>query len=271
GIKLCEEIGADIILGTDPDCDRVGIAVNTSEGMKLLTGNQVGALLVDYVIKMNKADLDATSTVVKTIVTSELGATIAKANGCRVVETLTGFKFIGEQMGIYEKMGYKFVIGYEESYGYLVGMHARDKDAVVASMLICEMACYYKNQGKTLIDVMNEIYATYGYYLDALDNFTLKGIDGVEKIQAIMAQMRTQGKTLMDGIEIVYDYEKGVDDLPKSDVLKFIFNDGSWIAIRPSGTEPKIKVYYSVRGENKDEATKVLTARRAIINKIINA
>ncbi|MBQ2810265.1 MAG: phospho-sugar mutase [Clostridia bacterium] len=271
GIKLCEEMGADIILGTDPDCDRVGIAVNTSEGMKLLTGNQVGALLVDYVIKMNKADLDATSTVVKTIVTSELGATIAKANGCRVVETLTGFKFIGEQMGIYEKTGYKFVIGYEESYGYLVGMHARDKDAVVASMLICEMACYYKNQGKTLIDVMNEIYATYGYYLDALDNFTLKGIDGVEKIQAIMAQMRTQGKALMDGIEIVYDYEKGVDDLPKSDVLKFIFNDGSWIAIRPSGTEPKIKVYYSVRGENKDEATKVLTARRAIINKIINA
>ena len=271
GIKLCEQMGADLILGTDPDCDRVGIAVNTKDGMKLLTGNQVGALLVDYVIKMNKAGIDEKSTVVKTVVTSELGAAIAKANGCRVVETLTGFKFIGEQMGIYEKTGYKFVIGYEESYGYLVGMHARDKDAVVASMLICEMACYYKNQGKTLVDVMNEIYAKYGYYLDALDNFTLKGIDGVEKIQAIMKEMRAQGKELMDGIQTVYDYSKGIDDLPKSDVLKFIFADGSWIAIRPSGTEPKIKVYYSVRGENKDEAAKVLDSRRAVINKIINA
>ena len=271
GIKLCEEIGADLILGTDPDCDRVGIAVNTKDGMKLLTGNQVGALLVDYVIKMNKADIDSTSTVVKTVVTSELGAAIAKANGCRVVETLTGFKFIGEQMGIYERTGYKFVIGYEESYGYLVGMHARDKDAVVASMLICEMACYYKNQGKTLIDVMNEIYDKYGYYLDKLDSFTLKGIDGVEKIQAIMKEMREKGKSLIDGIVTVYDYEKGVEDLPKSDVLKFVFADGSWIAIRPSGTEPKIKVYYSVRGNNKDEATSVLEARRSIINAIINA
>ena len=271
GIKLCEEIGADLILGTDPDCDRVGIAVNTKDGMKLLTGNQVGALLVDYVIKMNKADIDSTSTVVKTVVTSELGAAIAKANGCRVVETLTGFKFIGEQMGIYERTGYKFVIGYEESYGYLVGMHARDKDAVVASMLICEMACYYKNQGKTLIDVMNEIYDKYGYYLDKLDSFTLKGIDGVERIQAIMKEMREKGKGLIDGIVTVYDYEKGVEDLPKSDVLKFVFADGSWIAIRPSGTEPKIKVYYSVRGNNKDEATSVLEARRSIINAIINA
>ena len=271
GCRLCEKIGADLILGTDPDCDRVGIAVNTKDGMKLLTGNQVGALLVDYVAKMNKDDLDETSTVVKTVVTSELGAVVAKANGCRVVETLTGFKFIGEQMGIFEKTGYKFVMGYEESYGYLVGMHARDKDAVVASMLICEMACYYKNQGKTLVDVMNEIYDKYGYYLDTLDNFTLKGIDGVEKIKSIMKQMRARGTDLMDGISVVYDYEKGVDNLPKSDVLKFVFNDGSWVAIRPSGTEPKIKVYYSVRGENKDEATRVLEARRSIINAIINA
>ncbi|MBO5374358.1 MAG: phospho-sugar mutase [Clostridia bacterium] len=271
GIKLCEEIGADIMFGTDPDCDRVGIAVNTKDGVKLLTGNQVGALLVDYVAKMNKNDIDETSMVVKTIVTSELGAVVAKANGCQVVETLTGFKFIGEQMGIYEKTGKKFVIGYEESYGYLVGMHARDKDAVVASMLICEMACYYKNQGKTLVDVMNEIYDKYGYYLDKLDNFTLKGIDGVERIKAIMKEMREKGASLMDGIVTVYDYEKGIDNLPKSDVLKFVFADGSWIAIRPSGTEPKIKVYYSVRGENKDDATEVLEARRSIINAIINA
>ena len=271
GCKLCEQIGADIILGTDPDCDRVGIAVNTKDGMKLLTGNQVGALLVDYVIKMNKDQIDETATVVKTVVTSELGSTIAKANGCRVVETLTGFKFIGEQMGICEKTGNKFVIGYEESYGYLVGMHARDKDAVVSSMLICEMACYYKNQGKTLVDVMEDIYAEYGYYLDKLDNFTLKGIDGLEKIGAIMKEMRENGTKLLDGVVTVYDYSKGIDDLPKSDVLKFVFEDGSWIAIRPSGTEPKIKIYYSIRGNDKDEATKTLEKYRAVIASVINA
>ncbi len=272
GIKLCEQIGADLILGTDPDCDRVGIAVNTRDGMKLFTGNQVGALLVDYVIKMNRASLNEKSTVIKTIVTSELGAIIAKQNGLRVLETLTGFKFIGDKMNEFDKKGNgEFVIGYEESYGYLVGNHARDKDAVVASMLICEMACYYKNQGKTLVDVMEDIYSKYGYFLDKLDSFTLKGIDGVEKIQAIMKEMRKKGKDLMPSIATVNDYTVGIDDLPKADVLKFVFEDSSWIAIRPSGTEPKIKVYYSVKGENKDDAQNVLQARQAIINAIINA
>lgn len=272
GCKLCQEIGADLILGTDPDCDRVGIAVNTKDGMKLFTGNQVGALLVDYVIKMNKASLNEKSTVIKTIVTSELGAIIAKQNGLKVMETLTGFKFIGDKMNEFDKKGNgEFVIGYEESYGYLVGTHARDKDAVVASMLICEMACYYKNQGKTLVDVMEEIYAKYGYFLDKLDSFTLKGIDGVEKIQGIMKEMRAKGKDLMPNIAQVNDYTVGIDDLPKADVLKFVFEDSSWIAIRPSGTEPKIKVYYSVKGENKDDATKVLESRQAVINAIINA
>ena len=272
GCKLCQEIGADLILGTDPDCDRVGIAVNTKDGMKLFTGNQVGALLVDYVIKMNKASLNEKSTVIKTIVTSELGAIIAKQNGLRVLETLTGFKFIGDKMNEFDKKGNgEFVIGYEESYGYLVGTHARDKDAVVASMLICEMACYYKNQGKTLVDVMEEIYAKYGYFLDKLDSFTLKGIDGVEKIQGIMKEMRAKGKDLMPNIAQVNDYTVGIDDLPKADVLKFVFEDSSWIAIRPSGTEPKIKVYYSVKGENKEDAAKVLESRQAVINAIINA
>ena len=270
GCELCEKIGADLILGTDPDCDRVGIAVNTSEGMKLFTGNQVGALLVDYVIKMNKASLNEKSTVIKTIVTSELGAVIAKQNGLKVIETLTGFKYIGEQMNIFDATGSgDFVIGYEESYGYLVGNHARDKDAVVASMLICEMASYYKNQGKTLVDVMNDIYAKYGYFLDKLDSFTLKGIDGVERIASIMKEMRENGTSLFEGVETVYDYTKGIGDLPKADVLKFVFADSSWIAIRPSGTEPKIKVYYSVRGDDQNEASKTLEARRAIINKLI--
>lgn len=270
GVKLCEELNADIIFGTDPDCDRVGIAVNTKDGMKLFTGNQVGALLVDYVIKMNRDKLTDKSTVIKTIVTSELGSTIAKMNGCNVIETLTGFKYIGEQMNIFDATGCgDFVIGYEESYGYLVGTHARDKDAVVASMLICEMASYYKNQGKTLDDVMEEIYAKYGYFLDKLDSYTLKGIDGVERIQAIMKEMRESGASLFEGIDKVNDYAPGLDGLPKADVLKFIFKDSSWIAIRPSGTEPKIKVYYSVRGENKNDASKVLEERRAIINKLI--
>ena len=272
GCKLCQELGADLILGTDPDCDRVGIAVNTKDGMKLFTGNQVGALLVDYVIKMNKSELTEKSTVIKTIVTSELGAIIAKQNGLRVIETLTGFKFIGDKMNEFDKKGNgRFVIGYEESYGYLVGTHARDKDAVVASMLICEMACYYKNQGKTLVDVMEEIYQTYGYFLDKLDSYTLKGIDGVERIQAIMKQMREKGKALMPNIAVVNDYTVGIDDLPKADVLKFVFEDSSWIAIRPSGTEPKIKVYYSVKGANKEDASKVLESRRTVINEIINA
>ncbi len=272
GIKLCEEIGADLILGTDPDCDRVGIAVNTGDGMKLFTGNQVGALLVDYVIKMNRASLNEKSTVIKTIVTSELGAIIAKQNGLKVIETLTGFKFIGDKMNEFDKKGNgEFVIGYEESYGYLVGTHARDKDAVVASMLICEMASYYKNQGKTLFDVMEDIYSEYGYFLDKLDSYTLKGIDGVEKIQAIMKEMREKGKDLMPNIAQVNDYTVGIDDLPKADVLKFVFEDSSWIAIRPSGTEPKIKVYYSVKGENKDDAKRVLEERQSIINAIINA
>lgn len=272
GIKLCEEMNADLILGTDPDCDRVGIAVNTKNGMKLFTGNQVGALLVDYCIKMNKSSLNEKSTVIKTIVTSELGAIIAKKNGLKVIETLTGFKFIGDKMNHFDKYGDgEFLIGYEESYGYLVGNHARDKDAVVASMLICEMACYYKNQGKTLVDVMEEIYSTYGYFLDKLDSYTLKGIDGVERIKSIMKEMREKGKSLMDGISVVNDYTVGIDDLPKADVLKFVFADSSWIAIRPSGTEPKIKVYYSVKGENKEDAAKVLEKRRGVIDKIINA
>ena len=272
GVKLCCELGADIVLGTDPDCDRVGIAVNTKDGVRLFTGNQVGALLVDYVIKMNKASLSEKSTVVKTIVTSELGAIIAKMNGLKVSEVLTGFKFIGDVMNQFDANGNgEFVIGYEESYGYLVGNHARDKDAVVASMLICEMACYYKNQGKTLVDVMEEIYATYGYFLDKLDSYTLKGVDGVERIQGIMKEMREKGKSLMPCIATVNDYKLGLDGLPKADVLKFVFEDSSWVAIRPSGTEPKIKVYYSVKGANKEDAQAVLAARQEVINSIINA
>ena len=260
------------MLGTDPDCDRVGIAVRGSDGFQLFSGNQTGALLVNYILARRAASLNPKSTLVKTIVTSEFGADIARKHGLQVVDTLTGFKFIGDRMNRYEKDGsHEFVMGYEESYGYLVGTHARDKDAVVASMLICEMAAYYLDQGKTLIDVLEELYAEYGIYLDALDSYTLKGKDGAERIRAISAGLRERGVSLMEDVTELLDYTKGVGDLPKSDVLKYRFADGSWMAVRPSGTEPKIKVYYSVRRPTREDAEQALAARRAVMNALIGA
>lgn len=271
-IQKAKQIDADIVLGTDPDCDRVGIAVRNTDGEYVLfTGNQTGALLVNFVLTMHKCELNSKSTLVKTIVTSELGANIGRKFGLNIDETLTGFKYIGDKINKYISTGEReFVIGYEESYGYLVGTHTRDKDAVVSSMLICQMASWYKKQGKTLIDALDEIYNEYGYYLDYLDSFVLKGKDGAEKIQNLMTDFRTKGNTLYYGIERVIDYLDGVGDLPKENVLKYIFNDGSWMAVRPSGTEPKIKVYYSVVAEDKDKAKQKLDNVRDIIRGIIN-
>lgn len=273
GIELAKEINADIVLGTDPDCDRVGIAVRDNNGEYVLfTGNQTGALLVNFVLTMHKDELNEKSTLVKTVVTSELGANIGRKFGLNIDETLTGFKYIGDKINKYGKSGDReFVIGYEESYGYLVGTHTRDKDAVVSSMLISEMAAWYKNQGKTLIDGLNEIYDEYGYYLDYLDSFVLKGKDGAEKIAALMTEFRDKGTALYDGIDKIIDYSLGVDDLPKENVLKYIFKDGSWMAVRPSGTEPKIKVYYSIVDENKEKAAGKLSDLRKFISAIINA
>lgn len=270
-IEKAKEIGADLVLGTDPDCDRVGIAVKNGDEYVLFTGNQTGALLVQFVLTMKKAMLNEKSTLVKTIVTSELGADIGKKFGLQIEETLTGFKYIGDKINQYEESGkQEFVIGYEESYGYLVGTHARDKDAVVSSMLICQMAAWYKNQGKTLIDGLNEIYDEYGYYLDYLDSFVLKGKDGAEKIQSLMTWFRNKGKALFDGIEEIIDFSEGIRDLPKENVLKYIWNDGSWMAVRPSGTEPKIKVYYSIVDPVKDNARARLENIRETIKEIIN-
>ena len=247
-LKQAEREDADLVFGTDPDCDRIGAGVKHDGKYVLITGNQMGALLVNFVLNMKKASLNGKSTLVKTIVTSELGANIARSFGLQVAETLTGFKYIGDQINRYEKSGDReFVIGYEESYGYLVGTHARDKDAVVSSMLVCQMAAYYYNQGKTLIDALNDIYDEYGYYLDSLDTFVLKGIEGAQKIQSLMTEFRENGSKFFDGIKEVYDFSKGIADLPKENVLKYIFEDGSWLAIRPSGTEPKLKVYYSIQ------------------------
>ena len=269
-IAYGEEIGADLVLGTDPDADRVGIAVWNGTEFVLLTGNQTGALLADYVL--SQRELDETAVVIKTIVTSELGADIAEAHGAEVMNVLTGFKYIGEKMiGFDKNKDHTFIMGYEESYGYLVGNHAKDKDAVVASMLICEMAAYQKVQGKTLLERLEELYQQHGYYKEALDSFTLPGADGQERIAAIMAQLRAQQANEVGGQTIaeIKDYKAGIDNLPKADVLKYFLADGGWMAVRPSGTEPKIKVYYSVRGENEADASKVLEARRTVINKII--
>ncbi|MCH5314408.1 MAG: phospho-sugar mutase [Eubacterium sp.] len=270
-IDTAKKIDADLVLGTDPDCDRVGIAVKDGDDYVLFTGNQTGALLVKFVLEMKKAQLNEKSTLIKTIVTSELGANIGRKYGLQIEETLTGFKFIGDKINKYEQSGeQEFVIGYEESYGYLVGTHARDKDAVVSSMLICQMAAWYKNQGKTLVDGLNEIYDEYGYYLDSLDSFVLKGKDGAQKILDLMTYFRNTGKALFDGIEEIIDFSTGIRDLPKENVLKYIWNDGSWMAVRPSGTEPKIKVYYSIVDPDKSHAQERLSLIREKISDIIN-
>ncbi|MBR2278855.1 MAG: phospho-sugar mutase [Eubacterium sp.] len=271
-IEKAKEIGADLVLGTDPDCDRVGIAVRNGDDFVLFTGNQTGALLVKFICEMHKAELNEKSTLVKTIVTSELGANIGRSYGVQVEETLTGFKYIGDKINKYEASGeQEFVIGYEESYGYLVGTHARDKDAVVSSMLICQMAAWYKNQGKTLLDGLNEIYSDFGFYLDYLDSFVLKGKDGAEKIQSLMVDFRSKGTSLLPDIAEIIDFSTGIRDLPKENVLKYIFTDGSWMAVRPSGTEPKIKVYYSIVDPDRDNAKTRLENIRKVIGEIINA
>ena len=269
-IEKAKEIGADLVLGTDPDCDRVGIAVKSGDEYVLFTGNQTGALLVKFVLEMKKANLSSKSTLVKTIVTSELGADIGRSYGLQCEETLTGFKYIGDKINKYEASGeQEFIIGYEESYGYLVGTHARDKDAVVSSMLICQMAAYYYNQGKTLVDALEDIYAEYGYYLDHLDSFVLKGKDGAEKISELMVYFRDKGLELFDGLKEVIDYSTGIADLPKENVLRFIWENGSWMAVRPSGTEPKIKVYYSIQADTRDNAKAKLAEYKNVIDNII--
>lgn len=263
---------ADLVLGTDPDCDRVGLAVRHNGDYVLLTGNQVGALLADFVLRFKAEALNEKSTLVKTIVTNDLGANIGRKYGLQIVETLTGFKYIGDQINRYEKTGEKeFVMGYEESYGYLVGTHARDKDAVVASMLICEMTAFHKSNGKTLVDALEEIYIEYGFYLDALDSFVLQGIDGVQKMTAVLDTLRARGVNAFPGVETVQDFSEGIGDLPKENVLKFLFANGSWLAVRPSGTEPKLKVYYSVRGETHEAAAEQLSKLREQMKAVVEA
>ena len=257
GIALAKAEGADLVIATDPDCDRVGVAVKTTTGeYALLTGNQIGAMLTNYIIESSKEEnkLDPKATLVKTIVTSEFGADIAKANNLDVINVLTGFKFIGQKIKSFEESGDKtYLFGYEESYGYLVGTHARDKDGVVASLLISEMAAYYYDKGMSLYEGLQELYKKYGYFKEKTISLTLKGIEGLAKIKEIITYFRENDIEEFNNTKVVdlKDYQKGIDGLPKSNVLKYFLEDGSWIAVRPSGTEPKLKFYVAVKGEDE--------------------
>lgn len=259
-IEMAKNNGTDLIIGTDPDCDRVGIVVKDSSGeYVVLNGNQVGSLLVRYIVESlveeNKLPKN-NPTIIKTIVTSELGAKIAKAYNVDCLNTLTGFKFIGEKIKAFEESNDRsFIMGYEESYGYLIGTHARDKDGVVSSLMICEMAAYYSSKGMNLYEALIDTYNKFGYYKEDLKSVTLKGIDGIKKIKEMMLYFRSVKIDNVADVKVdkILDYKDGVDDLPKSDVLKFLLEDGSWIAIRPSGTEPKIKFYFGANSDNQED------------------
>lgn len=256
-IDLAQEVDADVVVGTDPDCDRVGVVARNNDGeYVVLTGNQVGALLVDYYLGAlkSKGKLPENGIVIKTVVTSELGAEIARHYGVEVLDTLTGFKFICSKIKEYEEAGKgKFVFGYEESYGYLAGDFVRDKDGVIASMLVCEMVAYHKSRGMTLYDALEDIWKRFGYYRDELRPIVLKGKAGMEKIANIMDGLRKDPPLEIAGTKVkaIEDYLLDEElNLPKSNVLKYKLADESWFAIRPSGTEPKLKIYFSVKGED---------------------
>ena len=276
GINLAKEVGADLVIATDPDCDRVGVAVRTLNGeYALLTGNQIGGMLTNYIIESlkEKNELKSNSTLIKTIVTSEFGADIAKSNNIEVLNVLTGFKFIGEKIKLFEENNEKtYLFGYEESYGYLVGTHARDKDGVVASVLISEMAAYYYANGKSLYEGLMDLYEKYGYFKEETISLTLSGIEGLAKINNIMAYFRENEISEINNTKVieVKDYQKGIDSLPKANVLKYFLEDGSWIAIRPSGTEPKLKFYIATKGKTELEAVQNVDRIKADINNMIN-
>jgi len=275
-IQLAEQVDADIIIGTDPDCDRMGTVVRGHSGeYTVLSGNQSGAIMVDYLLSQLQAQgrLPQNGVVIKTIVTSEMGAEIARGYGLGVINTLTGFKYIGEKMTEFERSGgtTQFVFGYEESYGYLAGTYARDKDAVLASLLICEAAAYYKQQGKSLYDVLLELYAKVGFYQEKLESITLKGKDGMAKITAIMDTWRKEQPAEVAGVKVteLLDYLPGIDGLPSENVLKFKLADGSWFCLRPSGTEPKIKLYFAVCGDSVSQSEeRIQQLTKAVLSRI---
>ena len=271
GLKLAKEIDADLVLATDPDADRLGVRVKDKDGVyHNLTGNMSGCLLADYEIGQRKElfGLPDDGALIKTIVTSNLADAIAKYYDVRLIEVLTGFKFIGQQILGFETTGKgTYLFGFEESYGCLIGTHARDKDAIVATMALCEAAAYYKTQGKTLWDAMIDMYEKYGYYKDDIQSITLKGIEGLEKIQKILSELRTNAPTQIGDYKVlvardykadtVKDLETGEvtpTGLPSSNVLYYELTDDAWLCVRPSGTEPKVKFYYGIKGTSLEDA-----------------
>ncbi|RRF94371.1 MAG: phospho-sugar mutase [Coriobacteriaceae bacterium] len=260
GLEYCKKVGADLMLATDPDCDRCGIAVRNSEGeYQLLTGNETGLLLLDFICsqRIKNGTMPENPVMIKTIVTSDMGKQIADHYGVRTIDVLTGFKFIGEQIGLLEKQGHvdDYIFGFEESYGYLTGGYVRDKDAVDAAFMICEMFAYYKTHGISLLDKLDDLYRTYGYRLNTLHSYEFDGSVGFEKMQEIMKKFH-QGMTELGGrqVENTLDYSQGLDGLPKSDVLKYLIEGNSSVVVRPSGTEPKLKVYISISANSMETA-----------------
>lgn len=260
GMRDAKAQNADLLLATDPDCDRVGIAVRNSKGeYQLLSGNETGLLLFDYICsqRIKHGNMPENPVMIKTIVTMDLAERIAKHYGVRVINVLTGFKFIGEQIGLLESEGHAddYIFGFEESYGYLTGSYVRDKDGVNAAFMICEMFAYYQTQGISLLDKLAEIYQTYGYSLNTLHSYEFEGAAGFEKMQNIMKEIRANLNQIAGiSIDETKDYAKGIDDLPKSDVLKFFLSNGATVVVRPSGTEPKLKLYLSVLADNHEQA-----------------
>ncbi|MBD5086578.1 MAG: phospho-sugar mutase [Clostridiales bacterium] len=286
GIDLANKLGSDIVIGTDPDCDRMGIAIRDNKGeFILLNGNQIGAMLMDYILMRHKQEgtLPKNSAVVKTIVTTRLADKIARSYGAEVFDVLTGFKFIGEKIKEWESSGeYTFMFGYEESYGYLSGTHARDKDAVVASMLFAEMTCYYTSKNISLYDKLNEIFAKFGYFVETSKSIAFKGLDGMEKMAQIMEEFRKDDLLVVDGVNMMSktdlmagtikyfdDGRLEMSELPETNVIKYEFGDDEWLCIRPSGTEPKLKIYVSTKAESKEASEKRnLGIQSAILSKI---
>lgn len=274
GLDLCEKVQPDLLLATDPDSDRVGIAVKTDDGYRLMSGNETGIMLMNYILSCRKENgtLPEKPVAVKTVVTSKLVDKVCEKYGCELKNVLTGFKYIGEQILLLEQKNeeYRYVFGFEESYGYLAGTYVRDKDAVVASMLICEMAAYYRTKGKSLNEVMNELYDEFGYYFNKTDAFEFEGSEGMKKMADIMSSLRESHPKEIAGFKVTVasDYlnsctkdivngTEEVIDLPKSNVLAYSLEGGGAAIVRPSGTEPKIKVYITAVGTSEEDAKKI--------------
>lgn len=287
-LKMAKTENPDIIFGTDPDCDRIGLVVKDSTGeYKVLTGNQTGLLLTNYILSSMKETnkLPQNGVVIKTIVTTEGARSIAEDFDIEIMDVLTGFKYIGEKIREFEDAGDRdYIFGFEESYGYLAGNFVRDKDAVIAAMLVCEMCLYYKEQGKSLYDALIDLYEKYGYFKETLVSLELKGKEGQEKIANCIEALRDNPVSEVNGVKIItrLDYKLSVEentvnntkapiDLPKSNVLKYILEDGSYFVVRPSGTEPKMKVYLAVKSNSLDNAEKDIATFKEKVMEIINS